>query len=116
MEFQGRISKIFPVLKGKSAAGNDWMKQDFIFEYFERENDRWSDKVLLSVMNERITEYQLHEGEEVKCGFSHSVREYNGKYYNEVRLYRLQKVVKEQPQATSEQPTQTQASEPTLPF
>ena len=96
MEFRGRIYKLFPIQSGKSAKGNDWEKQDFIFEYFEHETDRWSDKVLLSIMGERIREADLHEGDEVIVGFGHNTREWNGKYFNDVRVYKLEKVAKTQ--------------------
>lgn len=113
MEYQGRINKLFPQQQGKSAAGKEWVKQDFIFEYFEHETDRWSDKVLLSLMNERVTAYDLHEGDEVKVGFSHSVREWNGKWFNEMRVYKLEKVVKDQ-QPAAQPPSQENAN--VIPF
>ena len=93
MEFRGRIYKVFPVQSGTSQRGNEWRKQDFIFEYFEHETDRWSDKVLLSVLNERIDEYDLHEGDECIIGFGHTVsNEWKGRVFNEIRLYKFEKV------------------------
>lgn len=92
MTLKGRIYKVFPVQQGTSAAGNKWAKQDFIFEYFEHPTDRYTDKVLLSVMNDRIREYDIHEGDEVRIGFGHRVREYNGRYFNEVSMYHFEKV------------------------
>lgn len=109
MEFKGRIQKVFPIQSGKSARGTEWSRQDFIFEYFEHETDRWSDKVLLSAMNERISEYDLHEEDVVVVGFGHSVREYQGKYFNEVRLYKLEKVkAVESSQTAQKAPQSTQ--------
>ena len=92
MTLKGRICKVFPVQQGTSAAGNKWAKQDFIFEYFEHPTDRYTDKVLLSVMNDRIKEYDIHEGDEVRIGFGHRVREYNGRHFNEVSMYHFEKV------------------------
>lgn len=83
---------MLPLQSGTSQNGNSWKRQDFIFEYFEHDTDRWSDKVLLSVMNDRIAEYDLHEGDEVKIGFSHNVREYNMKVFNELRAYKIEKL------------------------
>jgi hypothetical protein len=91
MQFQGRIYKLFPVQSGTSQRG-EWSRQDFIFEYFETANDRYADRVLLSVMNDRIREYDLHEGDEVIIGFGHTTREYQGRYFNDVRLYHFEKV------------------------
>ena len=108
MEFKGRIYKLFPIQSGKSAKGNDWEKQDFIFEYFEHETDRWSDKVLLSIMGERIRDADLHEGDEVIVGFGHNTREWNGKYFNDVRCYKLEKVTKPADNGASSAPAAPQ--------
>ena len=120
MQFQGRIYKLFPVQSGTSQRG-EWTKQDFIFEYFEQPTDRYADRVLLSVMNDRIKEYDLHEGDTVICGFSHTTREYQGRYFNDIRLYHFEKVVRKdattaaQPQPTVAQPPQP-APQPAQPF
>jgi len=115
MKFQGRIYKVFPVQTGTSSRG-EWMKQDFIFEYFEQPSDRYADRVLLSVMNDRIKEYDLHEGDEVIIGFGHNTREYQGRYFNDVRMYHFEKVVRKdataQPQPTENKPTQGQLFPP----
>ena len=84
--------KLLPVRSGQKSDGSEWRSQEFVFEYFENPDNWWSEKVLLSLMNERIDEYQLKEGDEVRVNFGHSVREYQGRLYNELRLRRLQKV------------------------
>lgn len=94
MEFTGRIQKLLPIRTGKKQDGSEWQSQEFVFEYFEREGDRWSDKVVLSLMGDRIKDADLHEGDEVKIGFGHSVREWQGRYFNELRVYKLEKVSK----------------------
>jgi hypothetical protein len=92
MEFSGRILRVFPTSSGTNQQGNTWKRQEFIFEYFERPEDRYCDRVLLSIMNERIDTFDIHEGDEVRIGFGHNVREWNGKWYNEMRVYRLEKI------------------------
>lgn len=106
MQFQGRINRIYPIQSGTSANGNQWSRQDFIFEYFEQPTDRYADRVLLSVMNDRIREYDLHEGDTVICGFSHTTREYQGRCFNDIRLYHFEKV--KQVERQEPQPTQGQ--------
>lgn len=109
MEFQGRIQKLLPIRTGKKQDGSEWQSQEFVFEYFEREGDRWSDKVVLSLMGERIKDADLHEGDEVKIGFGHSVREWQGRYFNELRVYKLEKVSK-----TSQSAPEAQAAPPSI--
>lgn len=110
MQFQGRIYRLYPVQSGTSANGKEWIRQDFIFEYFENPTDRYADRVLLSVMNERIKEYNIHEGEECIIGFAHTTREYQGRVFNDVRLYHFEKVVKvNNNDAAKPQPTENTA-------
>ena len=90
MEFTGRVSKILPVRSGTSArTGNEWKALPFVFEYFENPTDRYADRVLLETFDTKVIE-NIKEGMEVRCGFSHNVREYEGKTYNEVRLYKIE--------------------------
>ena len=92
MEFKGRIDKVFAVQSGTSQRGNEWRKQEFVFEYFEHETDRYSDKVVLSLAGDRIAEKDLHEGDECVIGFGHTVREWQGRWFNELRVYKVEKV------------------------
>ena len=94
MEFKGRIYKVMPITEGVNRAGDKWQKQEFLFEYFEHDTDRYTDKVALSIMNDRIKECNLHEGEEVTIGFGHTVREYQGRYYNDIRCYKIEKAIR----------------------
>jgi len=92
--------------KGKRSDGSEWRSQEFIVEFFETPDQRWSDKVVLSAMNERIDEYDLHEGKEVRVGFSHGVREYQGKWYPEFHIYKFETVAAQpQPTVKVEEPT-----------
>lgn len=92
MEFKGRINRLLPTRKGVRNDGTEWQSQEFVFEYYEHETDWWSNKVLLSVMNDRIAEYDLHVGDEVLIGFGHNVRDWNGKVFNELRIYKFEKI------------------------
>lgn len=90
MDIKGRIYKVFPIVKGTRQDGTEWSRQDFIVEFFEHETDRYADRVMLNIMNERVKECDLHEGDEVTVGIGHSVREYKGRWYNELRCYKVQ--------------------------
>ena len=92
MEFTGQVKKILPVRSGVSQrTGNEWKSLPFIFEYFEHDTDRYADTVLLETFDTNVIEH-LKEGMEIRCGFSHRTREYDGKTYNELRLYKIESV------------------------
>lgn len=102
MEFQGRISQVLEARSGVSQrTGNEWKAQPFVFEYFENETDRYADSVVLETMDEKVIPY-IKEGLEVRIGFGHRVREYQGKQYNELRLYKIESVKKEQQQPAAD--------------
>lgn len=104
MKFTGRIAQVFEPVSGVAASsGNKWMSQEFVFEYFENENDRYSDRVLLKLFGQdRIEKYDLKVGDTCTIGFGHSVREFGGRYYNELRPYSIEKqdMPKEEKEAT----------------
>ncbi len=101
MEFQGRVKKLLPLRSGVSQrTGNEWKALPFVFEYFEHETDRYPDSVLLETFDTNVID-NLKEGMEVRCGFSHRTREYDGKTYNELRLYKIESV-----RAAANQPAQ----------
>ena len=97
MEFIGRVKQLLPLRSGTSErTGNEWSTLPFIFEYFENPTDRFADTVLLETFDTNVIDH-LKEGMEVRCGFGHKTREYKGKVYNEIRLYKIESVGKAQP-------------------
>lgn len=139
MEFEGRIQRVLPVRSGTSQRG-EWKALPFVFEYFESQDQRWSDKVLLETFDTNIMaqigqylkkgadgKVAIENGECVmlvelkcKCGFSHSVRTFerqdgNKATVNDVRLYKFEVIAQgaaAQPQ--TQQPTYQ--PQPQMPF
>lgn len=92
MEFTGRVKKILPARSGVSQrTGNEWKARPFIFEYFESPTDRFADTVVLETFDTNVID-NLKEGMDIRCGFGHRTREYEGKTYNELRLYKIESV------------------------
>lgn len=105
MEFAGRIERMLPVRSGVSQNG-EWIALPFVFEYFENENDQWSERILVETLDratiKRLSAFMEKDGNgkaiiengsikmtgavNVKCDFRHGVREYNGKVYNRITL------------------------------
>lgn len=115
MEFTGRVKKILPARSGVSQrTGNEWKALPFIFEYFENPTDRFADTVLLETFDTNVID-NLKEGMEIRCGFGHRTHEYEGKTYNELRLYKIESVrgAQQAPQAANA-PAAEQS--PTPPF
>ena len=54
MEFEGRITRVLPAREGTSQRGNSWKALPFIFAYFESDDQRWEDRVLLETFDTTI--------------------------------------------------------------
>lgn len=115
MEFIGRIARVLPKQSGTSKAGNPWESQPFVFEYFERPDDRYPDRVVLETMDTKIMPY-LKEGLEVRIGFGHNVSEYEGRTYNRLRMYKIESIKKEQQAAQASTTPQPQVQAPFPPM
>ena len=89
--------------------GNEWKALPFIFEYFENPSDRYADTVVLETLDTNIIPH-IKEGMEVKIGFGHHASEYDGKYYNNLRMYSFE-IVKEQFARPKAQPQQQPAAQ-----
>jgi len=111
MKVQGRIKKLLEPRSGVSAIGNAWRRQDFILEYFERPEDQYAETVCLQVMNDRIDEYDMHEGDEVIVDFGHRVNEYQGRIYTEMRIRSFEKVKKDSGTTAGNQLAQAEMTE-----
>ena len=88
MELEGRIARKLNVQTGTSARGS-WAKQEFIFEYQE---GNFPSQVCMNVWGDdkvkELDKYQV--GDKVKVSFNLSSREYNGRWYTDVRAWRIE--------------------------
>ncbi len=95
MEFVGVVYRIMPQQSGTSARGQ-WQKQEVIFE----QPDEFSRKVCVTFFGDRVQDVAtLQVGEKVNVSCNIESREYNGRWYTDVRAWRIQKVQPEQPAA-----------------
>jgi uncharacterized protein YegL len=86
LDITGRLIKILPQQSGKSAKGN-WIKQEFIIET----KDQYPKKVCFSLWGDKIENLNnLKEGDEVKVYFNPESREYNERWYTELRAWKLE--------------------------
>ena len=88
LELEGRIVRKLGVQSGTSARGT-WSKQEFIFEYQE---GNFPTQVCMNVWGEdkvrELDKYQV--GDKVKISFNLSSREFNGRWYTDVRAWRIE--------------------------
>lgn len=88
MELTGTIIAIMPARSGVSArTGNPWMTQEYVIEV----PGQYPKKCAFSIFGEdRIKQFNLQPGEQnVTVQFDIDAREYNGRYYNDIRCYNV---------------------------
>ncbi|MBO4941958.1 MAG: DUF3127 domain-containing protein [Muribaculaceae bacterium] len=85
MEIKGTIVQVLPPQSGISKVGNAWKKQEYILENNEGQFPR---KICLTTFNQTADAIQLTVGQRITASFDIESREYNGRWYTEVRLFR----------------------------
>ena len=87
MEIEGRLIQKLGIQSGKSARG-DWAKQEFVIEY---QDGNFPTKVCFNVWGaDKVKELgSFRLGEKIRVSFNISSREYNGKWYTDLRAWRI---------------------------
>lgn len=88
--------------QGTSRDGKEWKSQEFIFEFFRNERATVTDKAMLSILNDRIAQYDIHVGDEVRIGIGHNTEEWNGRTYNRLWVYSFERLRTAMPQQTQQ--------------
>lgn len=88
LELEGKIITKLPVQTGTSARG-PWSKQEFVIEYQE---GNYPTQVCFNVWGEdKVKDLEKFQaGETVKVSFNLSSREYNGRWYSDIRAWRIE--------------------------
>ena len=109
MEIQGKFLRLGNLVEGTSARGA-WRKQELIIETIEQ----YPKQVCLLCWGDTIDALAtLGEGDVIKAGISIESREFNGKWYTDVRAFGLGLVSSAPQQAVVEQPAPAPAPQPT---
>lgn len=85
MELSGKVIQKLPEVGGNSKNGNAWRKQEFILET----PGQYPKKVCVALWGDKIDQFGLQVGEQVNLSVDVESREYNGRWYTEVKAYRV---------------------------
>lgn len=86
MLIQGRIIRILPTEVGTRKNGGQWNKQGYIVEYGD---DKYPKQVAVYLWGDLATNNPLTLGVEVELDVDLESREYNGRWYTEVKCWRV---------------------------
>ena len=69
------------------STGNTWMSQEIVIDYYWWPNQRDASQMVLKVFGEdRIKQYNLQPNDEVTIRYHVEAHEYNGRWFNDVRV------------------------------
>ncbi len=104
MDLTGKVIAIMEARGGVSArTGNPWMTQEYVIEV----PGQYPRKMLFNIFGEdRIKQFNIQPGEEITVQFDIDAREYNGRWFNDIRAYNIIRgqVAQEVPAATTAVP------------
>lgn len=84
MDLKGKVLQSLPLVTGQGKNG-PWRKQEFLIETL----DQYPKKVLFSLWSDKIDQNPFSIGQEVVVSFDAESREYNGRYYTELRAWKV---------------------------
>ena len=91
MELTGKIIAVLPANSGVSQrTGNPWMSQEYVIEV----PGQYPRKCVFNIFGEdRIKQFNIQMGEELTVSFDIDAHEYNGRWFNEIRAFNIQRGV-----------------------
>lgn len=110
MEISGKILQLLPAQTGNGKNG-PWKKQDFILET----GDTYPKKICIAVWGDKIDMNKFRLGDKVSVSFDVESREYNGKWYTDVKAWKVVAGTQSQ-QPPSDQYHDINASDEDVPF
>lgn len=86
MDISGKITEILPEKSGTSARG-PWRKQEYVIEI----PGDYPKQVCFMAWGDKIDQFAIKEGEELTVHIDLESREYNGRWYTDVKAWRVER-------------------------
>ena len=88
MDLQGKVIAVLPAREGTSARG-PWKSQEYVIET----HDQYPKKMVFNVFGaDRIEQFAIKAGDELNVSFDIDAHEYNGRWFNNIRAWNVQRV------------------------
>jgi len=96
METRGKVVAVQPLMTGEGRNGI-WKKQEYVIEYDQ--SSQFPRRMMFNLWGDKIDQHHIQEGQFIKVSFDIDCREYNGRWYNDIRAWKVE--------ADEEQPADT---------
>ncbi|MBP5662923.1 MAG: DUF3127 domain-containing protein [Bacteroidales bacterium] len=98
MEMIGKLLQKLPLQSGIGRTGNSWQKQEFVIETIEQ----YPKKVCANLWGDKLDMLDtVNIGDTVKVSFSIESREFNGKWYTDVKAWKIEPATENPMQAAA---------------
>ena len=94
MELSGKVIAVLDPRSGVSKPGNPWMVQEYVIET----QDQYPRKMCFDVFGEdKIKQFNIQIGEELTVSFDVDAREWQGRWFNSIRAWKVERAATQQP-------------------
>ena len=87
MEVSGKIVAVQPVQSGEGRNGT-WKKQEYVIEYDQ--NSQYPRRMMFNLWGDKIDQHHIQEGQSIRVSFDIECREYSGRWYNDIRAWKIE--------------------------
>jgi hypothetical protein len=84
MEISGKIIELLDLKSGDSANG-EWRKQEYVLQT----DGQYPKKICFMAWGEKIEQFSIQEGETLQVSIDLESREYNGRWYTDVKAWKV---------------------------
>jgi hypothetical protein len=89
LDLSGKIIQILPMESGEGRTGQQWKKQYFVIEYMD---GNYPKKVCIMLWGDKTDILKsVQVGSDVKVSFNVESREYNGRWYTDIKAWRVER-------------------------
>ena len=112
MELAGRVIAVLEPKGGTSRNGNEWKVQEYVIET----HDQYPRRMCFDVFgDDKIKQFNIQVGEELNVSFDIDAREWQGRWFNSIRAWKVERVAAPQmgaPEPAPEAPFPPASSAP----
>lgn len=97
MELKGKVVQVLDEINGESSRG-PWRKKSFVLEL----PGDYPKKVCIDIWGDNIDQFNVQSGQEIQAFIDIESREYNGKWFTNVKAWRVEKPADSAPESGSD--------------
>ena len=84
LEISGKIIELLELKSGQSANG-EWRKQEYVLEI----ESQYPKKICFMAWGDKIDQFNIQQGETIEVSIDLESREYNGRWYTDVKAWKV---------------------------